>query len=99
MLERAYFQMFETEMIGGEVKRALHFLERAAEGKGFYSRVSAVLLEALKNKAEPEEIKKKIMDVEGDEGEKLAIYIRFLYSVNRYDVSYPRFDSKRCNDR
>lgn len=99
MLEQTYFQMFETEMIGGEVKRAEHFLERAAKGKGFYSLVSAVLLDALKNKSEPEEIRQKIMDIEGDEGEKLAIYLRFLYSVNRYDVSYPRFDSKRCNDR
>lgn len=99
MLEQAYFQMFETEMIGGEIARAEHFLERASRGKGFYSEVSLVLLDALRNRVEPEDIRQKIMDIEGDEGEKLAIYLRFLYSVNRYDVSYPRFDSKRCNDR
>ncbi|MEM0133823.1 MAG: hypothetical protein QXU18_01140 [Thermoplasmatales archaeon] len=99
MLEQAYFQMYETEMIGGEVKRAAHFLEKASKGKGFYSQVSKVLLEALRNKTEPEEIKQKIMDIDGEEKEKLAIYIRFLYSINRYDVSFPKYDSKRCNDR
>ncbi len=99
MLADAYFQMYEVEMIGGEVKRAKHFLERATKGKGFYSLVSKVLLDALLNRTEPEEIKQKIMEIEGDEREKLAIYLRFLYSVNRYDVSYPKYDSKRCNDR
>lgn len=91
--------MFETEMISGEVARATHFLERASEGSGFYSQISLVLLEALKKHTEPEEIEQKIMSVEGDEGEKKAIYFRFLYSVNRYDVSYPKYDSKRCDDR
>jgi hypothetical protein len=99
MLEDAYFQMYETEMIAGEVKRAEHFLERASKGKGFYSLVSRVLLDALKNRVEPEEIKQKLMEIEGDSAEKLAIYQRFLYSINRYDVAYPKFDSKRCNDR
>jgi hypothetical protein len=99
MLEDAYFQMYETEMIAGEVKRAEHFLERASKGKGFYSQVSQVLLDALKNNVEPEKIKQKIMEIDGDEREKLAIYFRFLYSMNRYDVAYPKFDSKRCNDR
>jgi hypothetical protein len=99
MLEQAYFQMYETEMIGGEIKRAVHFLERASKGKGFYSQVSQVFLDALKNHTEPEEVKQKVMDIQGDEEEKLAIYLRFLYSVNRYDVSYPKYDSKRCDDR
>jgi hypothetical protein len=99
MLEQAYFQMYETEMIGGEVKRAEHFLERASKGKGFYSQVSKILLEALKNHTEPEEIKQKIMEIDGDSGEKTAIYLRFLYSVNRYDVAFPKYDSKRCRDK
>lgn len=99
MLEQAYFQMYETEMIGGEVARAVHFLERASKGKGFYSVVSQLFLEALKNHTEPELIKGKFMSIEGDEREKLAIYLRFLYSVNRYDVAYPKYDSKRCDDR
>ncbi|MGC8561674.1 MAG: hypothetical protein ACP5UZ_00095 [Thermoplasmata archaeon] len=99
MLEQAYFQMYETEMIGGEVNRAAHFLERASKGKGFYSQVSKILLEALKNHTEPEEVKQKIMEIEGDNGEKLAIYLRFLYSVNRYDVAFPKYDSKRCKDK
>ncbi len=99
MLEQAYFQMYETEMIGGEVGRAFHFLERASKGKGFYSKISLVLLEALKNKSEPEEIEQNIMSIEGEEGEKKAIYLRFLYSVNRYDVAFPKYDSKRCNDK
>ena len=91
--------MYEMEMIGGEVGRAFHFLERASKGKGFYSEISLVLLEALKNKSEPEEIEQKIMSIEGEEGEKKAIYLRLLYSVNRYDVAFPRYDSKRCNDK
>ncbi|MCL6003138.1 MAG: hypothetical protein M0Z77_09345 [Thermoplasmatales archaeon] len=99
MLEQAYFQMYETEMIGGEVGRAVHFLERASKGKGFYSQVSSVLLDAIEKRTEPEEIKQKIMEIDGDEKEKLSIYMRFLYSVNRYDVAFPKYDSKRCNDK
>ncbi len=91
--------MYETEMIGGEVGRAVHFLERASKGKGFYSQVSSVLLDAIEKRTEPEEIKQKIMEIDGDEKEKLSIYMRFLYSVNRYDVAFPKYDSKRCNDK
>lgn len=91
--------MYETEMIGGEVRRAVYFLERTSKGKGFYSEIARVFLKALKNKTEPEEIEGSVMSIEGDEMEKKAIFLRFLYSVNRYDVSLPSYDSKRCDDR
>ncbi len=91
--------MYETEMIGGEVARAVHFLERASKGKGFYSEISKILLNAVRQHKEPEAVKDEILKVEGDQKEKLAIYLRFLYSINRYDVAYPKYDSKRCDDR
>ncbi|MGC8645484.1 MAG: hypothetical protein ACP5UO_04360 [Thermoplasmata archaeon] len=99
MLEELYFQMYEIEMLGGEVKRAIHFLEKAAKGRGFYADASKIFLESLKNHKEPEEIEVDIMKLEGDEGEKKAMYLRYLYSYNRYDVDYPKYDSKRCDDR
>jgi hypothetical protein len=99
MLEEAYFMMYETEMLGGEVARAVHFLERSARGKGFYAEISKILLDSLKNHREPEDIEGEIMKLEGDDSEKRAIYLRFLYSYNRYDINYPQYDAKRCNDK
>lgn len=99
MLEQFYFQLYETEMIGGEVKRAVHFLEKASKGKGFYSQIALLLLDSIITNGEPEDAEQKIMGIEGDEREKKAIFLRFLYSCNRYDVSLPRYDSKRCKDR
>jgi hypothetical protein len=99
MLEQFYFQLYETEMTGGEVGRAIHFLERASEGKGFYSQVANIIIGSLKEHLEPEEIKDRIMNVEGEEKEKEAIFFRFLYSYNRYDIYLPKYDSKRCDDR
>ena len=90
--------MYEVEMISGEIGRAVHFLQQAATGKGFYGEISKVLLQAIEAHAEPEEVLEKIMAVDGREEEKKAIFFRFLYSYNRYDVSYPSYDSKRCND-
>jgi len=98
MMEYFYYMAYETEMLNGEIKRAHHFLEKLATGKGFYSEVAKVLLYGLDNKVEPEELEGKIMSIQGDEPEKRAIYLKFLYSFNRYDVNYPYYDSKRCND-
>ncbi len=98
MLEEYYFNVYETEMISGEVKRAVHFLEKSSMGKGFYSEVSRALLDAIKNHKEPESVEDQIMKIEGDENIKKAIFLRFIYSYNRYDVNYPAYDAKRCND-
>lgn len=98
MFEELYFQMYEIEMISGEIRRARHFLESASKGEGFYSQVAAILIEALDRHMEPEDVEESIMKLEGDENEKKAIYFRFLYSFNRYDVNLPFYDSKRCGD-
>ncbi len=98
MLEEFYFNLYETEMISGEVKRAVHFLEKCSKGKGFYSDISKIILKAIINHQEPELVEDDIMKVPGDNSIKRAILLRFIYSYNRYDVNYPQYDSKRCND-
>lgn len=98
MLEQVYFELFEIEMISGEVTRAKHFLDKASEGNGFYAQVASIFVSALDGHQKPEEIEENIMALEGDEGEKKGIYFRFLYSWNRYDVNLPNYDSKRCDD-
>jgi len=86
-------------MTGGEIRRAVHFLKKTAKGKGFYSQLANIIIDALVEHTEPEKVKGRIMNVEGDEKEKEAIFFRFLYSYNRYDISFPEYDSKRCDDR
>ncbi len=98
MMEYFYYVAYETEMLNGEIKRAYYFLSRLSGGKGFYAQVGKILKDCLDRKCEPEEIQDKIMNLEWDEKEKKSIYLKFLYSVNRYDVKYPAYDSKRCND-
>ncbi len=98
MMEEFYFNAYETELIGGEIGRAHHFLSKSAKGKGFYAEVSKVLLSAIERRIEPEEIEDEILRIPGEELEKRAIYFRFLYSYNRYDVAFPAYDTKRCND-
>jgi hypothetical protein len=98
MMEDLYFRLYEIEMISGEVKRGIHFLEKASKGNGFYSKISSILLDSIKNHRPPELAEDEIMKVEGDEGEKRAIYFRYLYSYNRYDIDFPKYDAKRCDD-
>jgi hypothetical protein len=98
MLEEYYFNVYETEMISGEIKRAVHFLEKSSKGTGFYSEVSKILLDAIKNHKEPEFVGDQIMKLDGDQSIKKAIILRFIYSYNRYDVNFPFYDAKRCND-
>lgn len=85
-------------MISGEVKRAVHFLEKSSKGTGFYSEIAKILLDSIKNHKEPEMTEDSIMQIPGDEMIKKAIFLRFIYSYNRYDVNYPSYDAKRCND-
>lgn len=98
MLEYFYYVSFETEMLNGEIKRAHHFLERLSKGRGFYANVGKILKDCLEKKCEPEDVEERIMSIKGDEKEKRSIYLKFLYSVNRYDVNFPYYDTKRCND-
>ncbi|MEM0130330.1 MAG: hypothetical protein QW100_02725 [Thermoplasmatales archaeon] len=98
MLEGLYFQLYEIEMLGGEVRRAVHFLEKSAKGKGFYADAARIILDSIGNHIDPEEIRDRLMGLDGEDEEKKAIYFRFLYSYNRYNVKYPYYDSMRCND-
>ncbi|MEM0127816.1 MAG: hypothetical protein QXO03_01845 [Thermoplasmatales archaeon] len=91
--------MYETEMIEGEISRAVHFLERSAKGKGFYADAAKILLDSIKNHIEPEDVQDRLMGLDWDDGEKRGIYFRFLYSYNRYNLKYPEYDSMRCDDK
>lgn len=42
----------------------------------------------------------ELMDITGDTSEILdSLYYLLEYSIDRYNVRYPEFDGKRCDDR
>lgn len=104
-------EIFKMAMVNGDVNNAYRVVEKnmklyAKRGLKIREEFMQYLIEAMKGNITPEELYK----IYSDEKYNIFPYVRdykgyvysmvdtIMYSINRYNIRYPAFDGKRCDD-
>ncbi|EQB74095.1 MAG: hypothetical protein AMDU4_FER2C00028G0002 [Ferroplasma sp. Type II] len=104
-------EIFKASVVNGDVNGAYSILEKnmklyAKKGLKEREEFMQYLLNAMKGEITPEDLYK----IYSDEKYNIFPYIRnykgyifslvdtLKYAINRYNIKYPEFDAKRCND-
>jgi hypothetical protein len=104
-------EIFKISIVNGDVNNAYRIVERnmkiyGKKGLKNDEEFMGYLIKTIKGKMSPEDLFKIL----SDERYNIFPYIRdykgyifnlidtLKYSINRYNITYPKFDAKRCDD-
>jgi len=104
-------EVFKISMVEGEINNAYNIIHKNMElyhkkhefnNENFMN----LLIKGMENEISPDELYGTLTDKKYNVFKFIENYDEYIksltevirYSLNRYDINYPYFDSKRCND-
>ena len=104
-------EVFKASMVAGEIDNAYDIINKNMR---LYNKKNDVnnadfmnlLIKSMKGEISPDELRNTLMDQKYNVFKFIENYDEYIkslteiiiYSLNRYNIKYPVFDSKRCND-
>ncbi len=104
-------EIFKMSIVNGNVNNAYRIVEKnmkryEKKGNTLKKEFMEYLIKALQGELSYEDVYKALSDekynifpyIRDYKGYILNLVDALRYSINRYNIKYPSFDSKRCND-
>ena len=104
-------EIFKISIVDGDVNNAYRIVEKSMEkyekrGEGIKKEFMEYLIKGLKGELTTDEISNVLSDdkynifpyIRDYKGYIFSLIDAMKYSINRYNINYPDFDAKRCDD-
>ncbi len=104
-------EIFKISIVNGDVNNAYSIVEKnmkrySKRGLKTGEEFMQYLIDALKGNITPQDLYKIFSDekynifpyIRDYKGYVFSLVDAILYSINRYNIKYPSFDGKRCDD-
>lgn len=104
-------EIFKISMVDGDVNNAYKIVEKnmkkyEKKGDAVKEEFMEYLIKVLKGELSPDDISNVLSDdkynifpyIRDYKGYIFSLIDAIKYSINRYNIKYPDFDAKRCDD-
>ncbi len=104
-------EVFKASMVEGEIDNAYNIIDENMKlyhkkNKVVNENFMNILIKSMRGEISPDELYNTLIDQKYNVFKFIENYDEYIkslteiiiYSLNRYNIKYPVFDSKRCND-